>query len=257
MFGRLVLTFLVLVICACGGHPSVDFPEAISPDETADQDPSPTDLETVTRQEGENGGTVIFVQPNIHSKEDLMAYREQKIAEIEGILEATAEQSIETPYYPAVITMKRPVSLANLRKMLARYNPTVAAALQLATEPVLYLPKVQLVESQDALVIQSAKFVSTQGGGQFSSETLSDEKQLSKLEKQIAQKEKELNGIEDYRLIKGVTSIRGGIHRDSVLSLQEDPNVFLADIGPAEMYEDPMNLAVWADLSYQAEKYLQ
>lgn len=218
-------------------------------------EPAPSgDLEIITYEEGADGETIARVETNINSKEDLQAYREQKLAETEDILDATEEDSAEQAYYPAVITMKRPVSLAEMRSMLSAYDPTVADLLK-KSGPIKFLPKAELIKNQDALVIDSVKFISTTGQGQLSYETLTQEKELSKLERQIATKEKELNGVEDFQLVKGVTSVRGGIHRDTIMQMQDDSRVFLADIGPAKMYEERPDVVVWEDIYEEVEIY--
>jgi len=197
---------------------------------------------------------LVKVEPNIRSTDDLKAYREQKIAEIEKILDETQEESVDKPYYPVVITMNRPVSLVEMRQMLGKYNPSMASVLR-SGDTINYLPKADLIKNEDALIINSVKFVSTEGGGQLSYDTLTKENEMSKLEKQIATKEKELNGVDDYQLVRGVTSVVGGIHRDNVLPMQDDPRVFLADIGPADMYEGRVSVALWDDVYEEVEKY--
>lgn len=246
MYHKLLLIFcLAFILCACGDDSTTEG----LPDESVSENPPNTELEILNY----NDQGVLRVQPNIHSKDDLIAYREQKLTEIEGILKATEEASIEKPYYPVVITMQRPVSLADMRKMLSEHNPTMAKVLR--STAVKYLPKAELVKDEDTLLISSVKFVSTAGEGQLSYETLTQEKEISKLEKQIADREKELNGVEDYQLIKGVTSVVGGIHRDSVMPIQDDPRVFLADIGPADMYEGQAEMTLWDDVYKEVEQY--
>ncbi|MFH1652464.1 MAG: hypothetical protein ABIE74_00245 [Pseudomonadota bacterium] len=245
-----ILILCLTVLISCGGNSS-DVESSTDPSVVTEN----SELETLTYWTDPNtGDTVLGVQPNINSKGELLAYREQKIEEAEQILALTRNKSVEKPYYPVVITMNKPISLAEVRQMLGRYNPSVAKVLK-SVGSINYLPKAELVKNEDALIIGSVKFVSTEGGGQLSYDTLTREKEMSKLEKQIAFKEKELNGVENYRVVKGITSVTGGIHRDSIMSIQEDANVFLADIGPIDMYKTKPETVLWNDIYRDVEKY--
>ena len=203
------------------------------------------------------GETILFVEPNVNSRDELAAYREFKIAEAAQILELTKAQGEDRPYYPAFITFAKPLSIAELNELITRYDPSVQKALAAhGASKSANLLKANLVKGEDALLIHSVRFNSTVGGGQLAYETMADSEGLSKLEEGIASQERELNGLSDYQLIAGITSIAGGVHRDSVLTINDDPQVFLADIGPQDLYEGKVAYARWDDVSELVEKYL-
>lgn len=203
---------------------------------------------------GPQGEEVVRIVPRINSYDDLIAYREMKHDEAKRILNSTRDRSGDRPYYPVVITMKKPVPLQTFRAMLGEYNPSVAKAL---TEEgsIKYLPKGALVVDKDTLLADFIKFNSTVGHGRLAYETLTSDGEILKLERQIAAKQRELNGVGDYQLVKGVISVTGGIHRDTVVKMQGDPRVFLADIGPPELYEDTVQGALWEDIYALVEQY--
>ena len=250
-FVLIAVVFLAVFVAACGGEGS-NASESASPlpDEPGSDNLPNTELELVVYDDR----GVLHAIPVIGSQEDLEAFRAYKLTQIEHILAETRSESADKPYYPVIITMNRPVSLAEMRQMLSQYNPTVAKFL--TTNPLVkYLPKVELVKNEDRLLISTLKFVSTQGGGQMSYDTLTNDEEISRLEEQIAIKEKELNGVDGYQLFKGITSVYGGIHRDSILPIQQHPYVFLADIGPVEMYEQRPESVLWDDVYEEVEKY--
>lgn len=250
----LCLCIMATFLAACGGgggvpfaNPDIDVPDAPAP---------PTDeLETTTLEEV--GGDEVWARviPNINSKEDLIAYRAMKIAEIEDILDLTEDQMANKSYYQTVITMKKPIPLAQFLNILRSYNPTMDKILKSVKTPN-YIPKAETVKDEDMLIVNVVRFRATSGGGQLGADTLSNPEELAKLEMELGKRIKKHTGKDNFQLVQGVTSIMGGIHRDKVLEIQDAPDVFLADIGPIELYEGTADRASWNDIYTQVEEYL-
>ena len=254
--GRLCLVLIIFILSSCGtgAKPSFEDPNIDKP--SADVSPIiPPELEVKTSDKTPNDETWERVKPDIRSKKDLITYRDLKNAEAKYILETTADQSNDTPYYPVVITMNKPITLPQLLSLIGRYNPSLSKSVQAkAITTMQYLPKVETVAGEDRLIINVVKFESSNGRGQLTAETLSKPDELEALRSQIA--ERELNDAADFELIKGVTSIMGGVHRDSFFAVQEDTDVFLADIGPKELYTGEVDRASWNDVYDEVSRYL-
>ncbi len=204
-----------------------------------------------------DGEQALRVVPHIRSRDELLRYRESKMAEAAEILAMTEEASAEKPYYPAVITLKRPLSIDEFNKLLSNYNPSVQKALSApGFSKAAHLSKAELTKGEDKIIASVIRFNSTTGKGQLHYETMADGEQLSRLEQGLAAKEKELNSIADYELVKGITNFVGGIHRDEVIKMFDDPRVFLADIGPIDLYQGEVQYAYWDDVSELVQKYL-
>jgi hypothetical protein len=237
------LCILATFLAACDGAGHLTSYEPPSPNVV----PQHTgDLETLTYETTGSGEVWAKVIPNIYSKEDLLAYRDMKIAEAAEILELTKDETEEKPYYQAVITMRRPLPLPQFMELIQGYNSSTAKSGGLT----------DLVPGEDKLIVNVVRFVSTSGGGQLSAESLSNAEELAELESKVSNYERQFNGVNDYQLIKGVTSILGGIHRDRVMRIQDEPDVFLADIGPAGLYQGTADRASWDNLYPQVEEYL-
>ncbi|MFA4874002.1 MAG: hypothetical protein WC956_03565 [bacterium] len=242
---------ILSILCACSTGLEM----------TATVDPLPSvdfgQLEQRTTVTSPEGGDLLIIKPNINSRDELMQYRELKKAQALQILQKTWGASGERPYYPAIITMARPITIAELNDLISSYNPSVKSSLtKSGRSSIARLEKAEFVAGVDKLVINNIRFNSTTGKGQLSYETMSDERQLADLEQGLAAKESELNGIEQYQLVEGITSVFGGVHRENVISLFDDPRIFLADIGPAEIYDGKIADARWDDVSALVSKYL-
>jgi hypothetical protein len=249
MSGRIFALFLLVFIFGCGAPISAPSPNVV-------QIP-PGEIEQLQYETMENGEQRLRVRPNIQSYDDLLAYREMKIQEAKEILDATKDQSAETPYYPVVVTMRRPVTLSELNNLIRDYNPTTKGEVSvLLNRNVKALPKADLVKNVDFLLIDQVKFVSSTGNGQLSYETLSDPVSLANLESKLAARDMKYNGTSSYELIKGITSVTGGIHREQLLNLENEPAVFLADIGPMDLYEGKAAAALWGDVYAEVERYI-
>lgn len=254
MFARITVLLALLLFSACGT--SVPVGDGQMSNDIAVT--GPAELEQLIYETGDTGDQRLIVRTNIGSREDLLKYRDMKVTQAARILEETRDRSQERPYYPVVVTMRRPVSLPELNRLIGRYNPTTAkAATKLLEKNVKALPKVELVKDVDMFIVDQVKFVSTTGGGQFSYETLSDPAGLARLEAKLAAREMKYNNVDNYQLIKGVTSIRGGIHRDRLMGMEEEPDVFLADIGPKELYDGTVPVALWEDVYGAVAQFTQ
>lgn len=250
MYKGMLALLVLAAFSSCGGPGSSPLGSPVGITEPGGR------IEELVHQVSETGGERLLVKPNIDSPEALESYRQIKINEAAEILEATKEASKEAPYYPVVITMNRPIPLSELNSLIRNYNPTTAKEVTILLEKkVKALPKTELVEGRDMLFIEQVKFVSTTGNGKLSYETLSDAAQVAGLEAKLAAKELRYNGVANYELVRGVTSVRGGIHRDSLMRLENEPQVFLADIGPKEFYDRSVATALWNDVYEYVEKY--
>jgi hypothetical protein len=204
-----------------------------------------------------DGEKVVRVAPKINSRDELLMYRELKKAEAAEILGMTEEASAENPYYPAVITLAKPLTIAEFNELISNYDPSIKKAMTAAGLPkATHLEKAEIVKDVDKIIASVIKFNSTTGKGQLHYETLADEQQLKQLESELAKQESEQNSIEDYELVKGITSFGGGVHRTDVMNLYDDPRVFIADIGPIDLYEGSVQFARWDDVSELVERYL-
>jgi hypothetical protein len=249
--GRLCLVLIIFILSSCGTGANSQFD--VSP--SIGSDPL-QGLEQRTYQTTDSGQQAVLLKPVIQSPDDLTAYRNLKIAEAQAILDATKEQSKDKPYYPVVITMWRPVSLTELNQLIRSYNPSTSPEVtKLLYQHVKALPKTEIVKDVDKLVIDQVKFVSTTGSGQLSYETLTDQVALAELEAKLSAKEMELNAVTDFQLIAGITSIKGGIHRDQLMQLENEPQVYLADIGPKELYDGSVVGAKWNDVYKEVNQY--
>ena len=252
MIVRIFALLFFITMASCGGRGGLSSGAGPSPDIAQ----GPAELEQLIYDTTNTGEQRLRVEPNIQSPDDLLRYRELKIAQAAEILEMTKEQSEDRPYYPVVITMRRPVSLPQLNRLIRNYNPTTSQEVtKLLERNIKALPKTEIVKDVDMLVIDLVKFVSTSGGGQLSPETLSDPVGLARLEAKLAVREMEHNGVFNYQLIRGVTSISGGIHREHLMRLEGEPTVFLADIGPKELYEGEVTAALWGDIYDEVDQY--
>ncbi len=252
MKNKVCLVFLLFVLCSCKSGSGI---WGKSMPDVSTQPGMP--LEELIYETMDNGEQRLRVKPNIFSREDLLAYRELKISQAREILDATRDQSQKSPYYPVVVTMKRPISFSELNRLIKKYNPTTSKEVAILLEKnVKALPKVELIKDVDTLVVQQLRFVSTVGGGQLSYESLSDPVGLARLEAKIAAKEAQYNGVTNYELVRGVISIKGGVHRDHLMNLEDEPEVFLADIGPKEIYDGTVNVALWEDIYEDVELYM-
>jgi hypothetical protein len=213
-------------------------------------------LENRTYQRTPEGEEVVRIVPQIRSRDDLEAYRELKREEAAEILVLTEEASWERPYYPVIVTLAQPITITELNDMLSHYDPSISTSLGRGkASKNARLIKAALVKNEDKLIVNTVRFHSTTGKGQLSYETMSDAEQLVALEQQLAAKEEELNGITEYQLVSGIVSLLGGIHRDDVMTLNDDPRVFLADIGPIDLYQGDVAYAHWDDLSDEVARY--
>ncbi|MFH1829406.1 MAG: hypothetical protein ABH871_01345 [Pseudomonadota bacterium] len=239
--------FLLALFCSCsGGQVSIDDPSL-----------NQSQLEQKIYDTTPDGEQVLRVVPNINSRDELIRYREFKRAEAAKILSITEDASAEKPYYPAVITLAKPLTIAQFNELISNYNPSVKKAMMTAGPiKTTHLEKAEIVKDVDKIIPSVIKFNSTTGRGQLHYETMADEEQLARLEEGLAAKEKELNSIENYQLVAGIRSFVGGVHRDNVIGLFDDSRIFLADIGPADLYEGNVTHALWDDVSDQAERYL-
>ncbi len=221
-----------------------------------ESNPNVSFLEDRTYQRTPDGVEVVRITPAIRSRDDLEAYRELKVAEAAEILVLTEEASRERPYYPVIVTLAQPITIAELNDMISHYDPSISTSLTgVKASPSTHLAKAELVKGVDTLVVSTVRFHSTTGAGQLSYETMSDPGQLAGLEQGMAANEEELNGITEYELVTGIVSLLGGVHRDEVMRLNDDPRVFLADIGPIDMYRGDVAYAYWDDLSEEVARY--
>jgi hypothetical protein len=247
---RIIVCITVMVFCACCST-QMTVTRNGAPNWSVNQ------LEVREQETTPEGEDVLRVGPNVESRDELMMYRELKIAEAAEILAITEEASKERPYYPAIITLAQPLTLAQFNELVAHYNPSIQKSLSaMGSSKSAQLGKAELVKGVDKLVVNAVRFNSTNGKGQLSYDTMADGEQLASLEEGLAAKEQELNQIEDYQLVAGITSLVGGVHRDDVLSLHDDSRVFLADIGPIDLYEGSVDYALWDDVSDLVAKYL-
>ncbi len=248
MFKR-TFTIMIFFLLACSCRTGVEIPGAPSPDVSQ--------LEERVYDMAPDGEQALIVRPNINSRDDLLRYREMKIAEVAEILDLTEDASGERPYLPVVITMARPVTIAELNDIISRYDPSVEKAIGSAGfERSACLGKAVLAKGVDGLLPAAIRFNSTTGRGQLHYETMANVDELSEIEEALAAREEEMNGISDFELVKGITSVIGGIHRDDALSVYDDPRVFLADLGPLDLYRGEVVHAFWDDVSDFVERYL-
>lgn len=246
IIGTLSLFILGLSCFACSGQ-QIDFKPPAA---------STLSLEENVYEVTPEGGMVMSVRPNIESLDELLQYREFKLHEITEILDITEDASAESPYYPVVVTFQKPVTLSELNQILTGYNPSFQKAAKFSTAGDKSLLKADAERGTDGLIINAVRFNTTTGHGQLSYDSISDLEGLSQLETKLAEKELDLNGIDNFELVKNVTSIIGGVHRQSVMPLNNDPHVYLADIGPAELYKGEVVYAFWDDLTQFVNKYL-
>jgi len=243
------LALMALVFLACSCRTGIEIPGAPSPDVSQ--------LEERVYDTAPDGERILVVKPAIDSRDDLLRYREMKVAEVAEILEITEEASADKPYYPAVITFARPISIAEFNDLISDHNPSVKALVSKAGfSKSQNLAKAELVKGVDKIVADVVRFDSTVGHGQLFYETMTDGAQLGRLEAGIAEREARLNGRDDFKLIEGIRNFRGGVHRDAVMRLFDDSRVFLADLGPIDIYDEAVTYAYWDDVSDLVERYL-
>jgi hypothetical protein len=249
MFKR-TLSCIALLLLVCSCRTGVDIPGA--PDLDISQ------LEERVRDVAPDGEEALRVVPAIDSIDELMAYRELKRAEAREILALTEEEAEgRMPYFPVVVTMARSLSISEFNEMVSKYNPSASKSLKSpGFDSSAYLAKAHPVDGDDRVLPRSIRFNSSTGKGQLHHETMADGEQLSHLQETIAEKEKVLNGIGDFSLVDGITSFVGGVHRENVISLYDDARVFIADIGPIELYRGDVTYAFWDDVSDSVQKYL-
>lgn len=214
-------------------------------------------LEQRTVETTPDGVGIMVVRPTIASRDDLLRYRELKVAEAAEILAVTGERATKTPYYPVIVTLAQPITLAELNDLISQYDPSLQKKVS-AAGPSLskYLAKAELVKDSDQLLPHAVRFLSSTGRGQLSYETMTNAEELAALEAGLAAQEEQENGIADFQLVAGVTVVLGGVHRDGLMPLNNDPRVFLADVGPRELYTGEVQDAIWDDVSNLVATYL-
>ncbi len=249
MFKR-YFTLIALLFLACSCSTGVEIPGAPNLDVSQ--------LEERIYDVAPDGEEALRVVPDIDSIDELMAYRELKRAEAQEILTLTEEEARgRRPYFPVVVTMARSLSISEFNEMVSKYNPSASKSLKSpGFDRSAYLAKAYPVNGDDRILPRSIRFNSSTGRGQLHYETMADGEQLSRLQETIAEKEKALNGIDDFSLVDGITSFVGGVHRENVISLYDDARVFIADIGPIELYRGDVTYAFWDDVSDSVQKYL-
>jgi len=204
-----------------------------------------------------DGEDALVVRPNIASRDDLLRYRDMKILEAQEILELTEERGGERPYFPVVITLAQPIPISELNDMLSGYDPSMEKSIAaLGPSKSVQLGKAQFEKGVDRILPNIIRFNSTTGRGQLSYDSMSDGKQMARMEDELAKLEREQNGIEGFELVAGVRSVMGGVHRDGLMALYDDSRVFLADIGPIELYRGDVVTAYWDDVSDLVSTYL-
>lgn len=243
------LPCIAILVLACSCRAGIEIPGKPSPDLSQ--------LEERIYDTAPDGRAAVRVLPAIGSLDQLMEYRDLKRDEAARILAITAELGEERPYLPAVVTMSRPVTISEFNIMLARHN---ASARKAFSEPgsnsESSILKAEFIKGEDVVLPRSIRFLTTTGRGQLSYETMADVEQMARLGAELSGREEELNGISGFDLVEGITSFVGGVHREWLLRLFDDPGVFLPDVGPMELYEGAVAYAFWDDLSDEVERYL-
>lgn len=166
------------------------------------------------------GKELIEQKYSFQSKQELMNFKSKREIETKEILGLSNEQN-----YVGLVTFNQPLPKLEFLEFTTRFNLT---------------PK-------------AVRYVSTEGG------CLAPAKYLGSMEERIDEKEIAnalKSEISDFKLIDGISAIRAQIPKESVLSMQKDPLVFLVDIGPKEAYANPNKVAITEDVAYFVNEYL-
>lgn len=160
----------------------------------------------------------------IKSKEDLMAYREIKMKEMREILESTNQER-----YAAILTFNKPLSRSELDDIVSKYS----------------------------LIVGNVRYISTEGGGEMPFEMINNDEEIRILESKMNELMRNIgNKTSEFKLVKGFTAARVSIPKNEVIPLSLNPNIFLVDLGPKELYENKSAIAEWEDVAYYVEKFL-
>lgn len=243
----IMLSMVIALACSCRAGVEI----------SGSPNPDMSQFEERVYDTAPDGQAAVRVLPAIGSLDELMEYRDLKREEAARILAMTAEMGEEKPYLPAVVTMSRPVTISEFNTMLMRHNASVQKTFSApGSNSESSILKAEFIKGEDVVLPRSIRFLTTTGRGQLSYETMADGEQMARLGAELSGREEELNGISGFNLVEGITSFVGGVHRDWLLRLFDDPGVFLPDVGPIELYEGGVAYAFWDDLSDEVERYL-
>lgn len=226
---RIFLLLIFFVLSACGGGSGGDA------DPAGDEDvndfisqPSVNVEGPIVKIEYKTPEGTVFIKEDesISSYDDLLEYKRIKDEETQKILELTRDFPEEVNY-PAVVTFKEPVE-------------------QLKVE--------NIAKARGVGAITSVRFVSTRGGGRMPYEMLGTQVVID-MESKLKEIQKQDNNIDDFQLFEGFSALKGALNRGAIESLMGDPETFVVNIGPLEMYENGGVQAAWDDVSSAVERY--
>lgn len=227
--GKNIIFVVLIFFLSCGGGSITQYEEEVVPDASAMPEPT-VGVEGPIVKIGygsSDGNSFIKVKDDISSPEDLAEYKKIKDAETLKILELTKDFPNEVQY-PSVVTFNEPVSREKVENIAKNAG--------------------------EGASVRVIKYVSTHGGGEIPYEML-DTQAMKDLELRLKKIQKRDNNIDDFQLVKGVSALKGGLNRDAIQSIADDPKTFVVDIGPVEMYEKGGVQAAWDDVANKVAQF--
>lgn len=227
----LIFIMMLIILPACGGGQmpsSEDAPKTVDDGSIPEPSISAEGPVVKTEYRGPDGETAFIKMGNaILSGEDLVEYKRIKDDETQAILDLTQEFPPEV-HYPSAVTFAAPIGQSKLEEIAKAQG--------------------------DGASIRMIRFVSTRGGGQIPYEMIGSQA-MADLESRLKEVQKRDNGIEDFRLVEGISSFKGGLNRAAIETLMGDSNTFVVDIGPSEIYEKGGVQAAWDDVAREVARY--